>query len=193
MVGTFGAWIDGQKQRQDQIGEIARYWADLKGNQRIRALPSVENKLREAGALEEGAPTRAWWDAAVAEYRALKNQPTTMSGRPLSGPVGVVPDPAAGMQLTGDGPADLDAVYRQATGQEPPPYESPQDRILSVLESHTRFLAAIAVRLGLSATAVAELAAAAGVQPQPMVQPVPWAGLFGSVDWDAVEGGGGAQ
>lgn len=214
-IGTFGAWIAGQEQRSDKIGEMARYWATLKGNQRIRALPSVEAKLREAGALEPGTATLEWWQATVSEYRALKNQPTTMSGRPLSGPTGIVPEPAAGLPPglsqapdgTVSGTPATAGVYSftgsgpEVRGNPLPPaqlgFTEPlgfEAMVIGTLDIHSRFLAAICVRLGLSATRVQEIFAELGITTpadamaagQP--DPVNWPWVSEHADYDAAEG-----
>lgn len=121
---TFGGWLSKQEKRQDEVGEVARYWAAIKDKYpRVRALPSIEVKMREEGALANGAPTNAWWAMAIAEYRgtgtpipqvsAVQEQPPPgMPVAPSIPPPGSVDNTP---HLTGSASQDLD---RMAPGDQ---------------------------------------------------------------------------
>lgn len=84
---TFGGWLAKQEGRQDEVGHVARYWASIKDKYpRVRALPSIEVKMREEGALADGAPTNAWWAMAIAEYRGTDAPIPQVSAVPPAGP-----------------------------------------------------------------------------------------------------------
>lgn len=202
---TFGAWLEGQKNRQDSVGELARYWETLKGNRRIRALASVKNELEAAGALADGAPTAAWWAETEAAWRAYKNTPTSISGRPLTPVPDLEQDPAIGIgQIQAPAPGQFPAYDPAASAQQaagwvrgnPHPLRigmpATMDTIQATLDIHSRFLAAMAVRLGLSASKVQEIWAELGVQPQDRAdapfQPVDWNWLWDHTNFEAAEG-----
>jgi hypothetical protein len=105
---TFGAWLADQKQRQDLVGEMSRYWEGIKGKyQRVRAIPSIEAVLHERGDLAEGSVVTPAWLAAKDEY---ENGP-----RLAESPVQAVSEAQAEwgpLVQTGEGEAEISATVQ---------------------------------------------------------------------------------
>jgi hypothetical protein len=192
-MATFGAWLSQQEHRGDGVGEMARYWSGLKGERRIRALPSIENELKQRGDLAAGSPVATWWVQTLAEYRAGKNQPTTISGSPV---VQAVPDLPEGP--SGDSGADL-AAFGAWAGQQTIGVSADTAGGLQVthvtasldqlgrIEAKLDWLYAWcgAVNLPLQTT----------LPPWPQAQmataePIDWRHLAGHADYDATQEGG---
>lgn len=194
---TFGGWLAKQEKRQDQVGEVARYWASFKDEYpRVRALPSIEAAMRQKGALAAGAPTNEWWSAAIAEYRghdgptpqvsAVQDQPVIAEAH--SAGSGNIAGP---YQLTGSSSEDLDRIYRHHTGQDPPPMvQAAPSEVMALINAKLDWLhTALMSPPGSEFPPWPALASAERLPEQPMDQEqLTWDRLHELADFEATEG-----
>ena len=67
-MATFGSWLKAQDDRNDAVGELARYWGNL-GITRMNSPTSIRRHLQMRGDLNEGSEVAGWLDATEREYR----------------------------------------------------------------------------------------------------------------------------
>lgn len=183
---TFGSWLADQQGRTDAVGQLAEQWRSISPG-RVHAVQGVRDHLgvdRDASGERQAA-----FAQAVNEYRDSRGEqplpftprtpePPAQQPLPLSEVASApaeealpLPEPQPAAPYA---PADVAYTTEAMAAQEPEAWAAGvaevdrivvarilghQAAILDILASHTRFLAAIAVRLGLSATAVKDLAA----------------------------------
>jgi hypothetical protein len=99
-VATFGAWLDQQRERQDQVGSLARLWAECEGERpRVYSLTGVTRFLEEhpGGELEDAGAVVEAALAAAQEYRTGRQDLAARSQAAMTGGDG---DPAWRQQVS---------------------------------------------------------------------------------------------
>lgn len=80
-MATFASWLKTQSNRQDETGELSRYWDGVEHG-KINSPSGVERFLRENGHCGEGSPVPGWLDVALAEYRATRGDLQVVTSAP---------------------------------------------------------------------------------------------------------------